>query len=85
MAVQVKTKEEFVDLLDQGCGYCSFMGGTSSKNGKEILEAGDHIVLFEQNEIGNEEWRDMQELLRYEAEEHLLTFAGEYMNQAYGE
>ena len=41
------TQEQCDAEMQDGTGYCGFMGGFSSKNGKEILEVDGKLYFFE--------------------------------------
>jgi len=63
--------EEINDLMDQGYGFCNFMGGISSKNGGEILEVDGIFFLFEKDEKYTEEFELIVEEQMKEYDEHL--------------
>lgn len=50
------TEQEYLDELYQGTGILHFMGGSSSKNGREILLLNEGAFLFNEEEIGKEDW-----------------------------
>lgn len=65
------TKTEFYKELDAGAGMFCLIGGTSSRNGREIILVGDSIYLFEPNEVGNEDWEVFKKELTRESEEYV--------------
>lgn len=67
-------KNEFENLIDEGCGYSHFMGGNSSKNGKEIIDSHLGLFLFEKDEVGNEFYLKCIEAQQEDAEVYLDTY-----------
>lgn len=70
---KIESNEEFKREIDEGTGFTNFMGGVSSKNGREILIYGSNptiTMLFEKEEVGNEEWEKAMEMQRQEGKEY---------------
>lgn len=66
------TKQGYQAALDESSiGICHFMGGASSKDGREILLVRDKILFFEKEEVGEEEYCHWISEQNKEAEEYI--------------
>lgn len=55
--MKIITDSEMVKEIDEGAGWCNFMGGSESKNGKEIRINNSGIYLFLPEELDGDDYK----------------------------
>ncbi len=73
--MKILTDDEVKFALDKGAGLLHFFTGVSSTNGQEILLVEDKALLFEKDEINNEEYKQYKQLMDIEAEAYANCLA----------
>lgn len=76
--MQKLTEDDVVRETGEGTGFCWFMGGWHSRNGKEILVVNGEHFLFEQDEVNGEEWKAKVAEQNQEAKEFYELFEKMY-------